>query len=68
MTLDNLQVVMQGASIMQLRGMAHRGILSEKTAEWFSCFSRMSRLWSISRNLPYTTYISLDFQWYRETI
>ena len=26
---------------MQLRGMAHRDILSEKTAEWFPCFYRM---------------------------
>lgn len=26
------------------------------------------KLRSISRHLPYTTYISLDFQWYRETI
>ena len=62
------QVVMQGASIIQLRGMAHQGILSEKTARRFPCFYRMSRLWSISRNLPYTADISLDFQWYRETI
>jgi hypothetical protein len=55
MTVDNLQVVIQVAAIMPLRGMAHRGILSSETVEWFPRFYRMSRLWSISRNLPYTT-------------
>jgi len=52
--VHNLHVVGKVASVMKLRGMAHRDILRGSRL-WLSWFYRMSRVDSISRNHPYTT-------------
>src|SRR5262249_38045735 len=49
----NLHIVGKVASVMKLRCMAHRDILRGNRV-WLSCFYRMSRVDSISRNHPYT--------------
>src|SRR5262249_6793064 len=52
----NLHIVGKAASGMKLRCMAHRDIVRGNTG-WLSCFYRMSRVDSISRNHPYTIVI-----------
>src|SRR5262249_52460408 len=49
----NLHIVGKVASVMKLRCMAHRDVLRGNRV-WLSCFYRMSRVDSISRNHPYT--------------